>query len=787
MIELLAPAGTYESFLAAVSAGADAVYLGGTMFGARAFAGNFDTDQLLQAIDYAHIHDRKVYLTVNTLLKERELKECLYEYILPFYREGLDAVIVQDYGVFSFLREYFPDMDIHASTQMTIAGPAGAALLQKAGAKRIVTPRELTLEEIADIRRKNPTLEIESFVHGALCYCYSGQCLMSSLIGARSGNRGRCAQACRLAYDVYRNGACMNKESGRYVLSPRDMCALQLLPQLLEAGVDSLKIEGRMKSPEYTAGVVSVYRRYVDMYLEHGKDGFSVRGKDIQDLMDLYNRGSFTKGYYTEKNGRQMMSMKRPNHQGVAALEVVSIQKGSFLAKPLTQLNAGDVIEITPEYEITIGAKDAGQPQLSYRIPAKFSVKKGQVLYRTRNQSLLAQIRQKYMEHACRRFIEMQLCLQCDRPARLLMTAGEICVQVEGAICLNAEKQPVTEEQLERQLGKLGATEFEAEKIRIDMQENVFLPMSAVNDLRRQGVEALRDALIKAHYRKEMRVERKIQNNDTAGQKNPTAYSAYITRIQQAAPVAESGIFDRVYLDFAVCPKEQLYELVQKLRKSVREVFFAFPQVFRKTAEAVIDEMLPVIRECGFDGFLVKSLCEISYIHDKKLNGKVVTDHNMYVWNHAAKEFLFGQGADCLTVPVELNEREIEELHAEGMEIIGYGYYPMMISAQCVRKNLTSCKKGSTEENEIWYLKDRKAKSFPVSFDCTQCCCTIYNECPVVLLDRMETFQNWGISHVRVQFTVEDQEQITKIISCIRNGDFTGINRTNGHFTRGVE
>ena len=264
--ELLAPAGSYEAMTAAFAAGADAVYIGGQKFGARAYADNLDTDQMMDAIAYARLHGKKLYLTVNTLLKERELEEELYDYLLPFYEQGLDAVIVQDFGVFSLIRNTFPDLAVHCSTQMTITGPFSAALLESLGASRIVTARELSLEEIRKIRRQTK-LEIESFVHGALCYCYSGQCLFSSMLGGRSGNRGRCAQPCRLPYQVFEKGRQLNGKNSAYPLSPKDMCTIDLLPEIIRSGVTSLKIEGRMKRPEYTAGVVRIYRKYLDQFL----------------------------------------------------------------------------------------------------------------------------------------------------------------------------------------------------------------------------------------------------------------------------------------------------------------------------------------------------------------------------------------------------------------------------------------------------------------------------------------------------------------------------------------
>ena len=307
-VEILAPAGSFESMKAAVAAGADAVYIGGSRFGARAYADNPGEDQLLEAIDYVHLYGKKLYLTVNTLMKEEEMGE-LYDYLKPYYERGLDAVIVQDLGVLSFVRKHFPGLAIHASTQMTITGVRGAALLKEMGAERVVTARELSLDVIRKIHNQ-VDVEIESFVHGALCYCYSGQCLFSSLIGGRSGNRGRCAQTCRLPFDVKRGSRSLNGSDEKYVLSLKDLCTLDLIPQMIEGGIFSMKIEGRMKSPRYTAGVVSIYRKYTDLYLKNGKNGYQVEEKDRKLLLDLFDRGGQTEGYYRQHNGRDMVVWK---------------------------------------------------------------------------------------------------------------------------------------------------------------------------------------------------------------------------------------------------------------------------------------------------------------------------------------------------------------------------------------------------------------------------------------------------------------------------------------------
>ncbi|MCD7836757.1 MAG: U32 family peptidase [Lachnospiraceae bacterium] len=316
-VELLAPAGNIKAFIGAVHAGADALYLGGSRFGARAYAENFTEDEIVWCIRYAHLFGRKVYLTVNTLVKEAEFND-IFDFIRPFYEAGLDGVIVQDIGVLGFIRDNFPELKLHASTQMSITGVYGAMLVKKLGVSRVVPARELSLREIMLIRDKTG-LEIESFIHGAMCYCYSGQCLFSSILGARSGNRGRCAQPCRLPYEVTLGD---RKSKACYPLSLKDMCMLEKLPDLIEAGISSFKIEGRMKKPEYAAGVTAIYRKYIDMYLadraaykSHTKK-WNVTSDDLESLSKIYIRSGMQSGYYYKHNGRDMVTLESPSYNG---------------------------------------------------------------------------------------------------------------------------------------------------------------------------------------------------------------------------------------------------------------------------------------------------------------------------------------------------------------------------------------------------------------------------------------------------------------------------------------
>ena len=490
-IEILAPAGSYDSLKAAIAAGADAVYIGGTRFGARAYADNLEQEKMLEVIDYVHLHGRKIYMTVNTLLKETELKCELYDYLLPYYEHGLDAVIVQDIGVLKYIREQFPDLPIHASTQMTVNDVLGAKFLEKIGVERVVTSREMHIDEIREIANQTD-LEIESFVHGALCYCYSGQCLYSSLIGGRSGNRGQCAQPCRLPYRVN------NDKKSQYILSLKDICTLEYIPEILEAGICSLKIEGRMKKPEYVALVTAMYRKYVDLYLSKGKDGFFVNPKDKEKLLDLYNRGGSHGGYYHTKNGKDMISIHRPNHAGVPALKVMKTAGKSVTAKALVELHAGDVIEMPDQKETYTFANGSKQGQnISFTTHQKQIFQKDMILNRTRNESLITEIKDSILSKKVKEKINGKLTLSIGRAAKLELFYKKKRIEVYGETVAEALNQPMDALRIEKQMRKTGNTEFEFDDLHIEIHGNIFIPMQQLNELRRSGLEALQNQILR--------------------------------------------------------------------------------------------------------------------------------------------------------------------------------------------------------------------------------------------------------------------------------------------------
>ena len=730
--EILAPAGSYESMKAAVNAGADAVYMGGQRFGARAYADNPDNDMLLSAIDYVHLHGRKIYLTVNTLLKEKEMEKELYSFLLPFYEAGADGLIVQDLGVCRAVGRWFPDMPLHASTQMTIAGKEGALMAERLGAVRIVTARELSLEEIREIRAATD-LEIEAFVHGALCYCYSGQCLYSSLIGGRSGNRGRCAQPCRLPYDVYDGTGRRNSPQGRYVMNLKDLCALELLPDIIEAGVCSLKIEGRMKSPRYTAGVVSVYRKYVDLYDREGKAGYRVDPGDREYLLKLFDRGGFTDGYFREQ-GRTPM--------------------------------------------IAPGEKPA---------------------FREVDGALLAALDHQYIERERKEKIKGSLTIQTNFPAILSLSLGNVSVSVTGETALPARKQPLTEALLRKQMNKFGETPFELEELALTLDGDAFLPMGAVNALRRKGAEALEQAVLKQYRRqapvRETEPEEEPAAGSAAGAEQSRARNAvpwiYVLaeREEQLEAAFHSEAVERIYVSLEEIPWEHIPAWAEKWKASGREFFIALPKIWRSRIRRELFSHERFWHRDDVDGFLIRTVDEWYLAQALGESYRYVADHSLYSWNHEARKALREQNLTSDTAPVELNERELRARGCEGSEMVAYGYLPMMVTAQCFRRNTGTCDR----QPGILTLRDRKKKAFSVKNFCRFCYNTVYNSEPLWLADEMAALRECGFSAVRLQFTAEGRAETEKVIAAYaeaRNGkdpDYQPAVRTKGHFRRGTE
>lgn len=785
-VEILSPAGSYESLKAAIAAGADAVYIGGTRFGARAYANNLTEEELLEAIDYVHLHGRKIYLTINTLLKEHELCNELYDYLLPYYKQGIDAVIVQDIGVLTYIKEQFPDLPIHASTQMTITNVLGAQFLKSLGAERIVTAREMQLSEIEEIA-KNTDVEIESFVHGALCYCYSGQCLYSSLIGGRSGNRGQCAQPCRLPYRTD------NQKDTQYVLSLKDICTLEYIPELVEAGIDSFKIEGRMKKPEYVALVTAMYRKYVDLYLKCGKKAFRVEEKDREMLMDLYNRGGSHGGYYHTKNGREMLSLERPNHAGVPALQVMKCKGRNVTVKALVDIHKGDVIELPDGAENFTFGMDVLKGQtttITTHKNQKFS--QDHILNRTRNESLLQWIKASIIDSKSKMKINGQLKLSVKEAARLVIEYQDITVEVAGEKAQEAVNQPMNAERVEKQMRKTGNTLYEFDKLQIELDGNLFMPMQALNELRRTGIEALEKQILLSFRRTEK--QKVLHTDESEKTHNSMPMYVYVENLEQWEEALNFDYAERIYLDCNALNKAwanlDIPNIIDRTHKSGKQIYLGMPHIFRKETILKYEEAYDNIMKASWDGVLIRNYESYAFLKNHGYSGKIVTDYNLYQFNKYAKEFWKNEMIESTTAPLELNFKELKEVGVENSELVVYGYFPMMVSAQCVKKTTEGCKK---QKGQI-FIKDRYHKQFAVKNHCDYCYNIIYNTAPVVLTDQKMEIIELNPKAIRLHFTTENRQSMRKIMELYNEVFYKGgqaiepeFEFTRGHFKRGIK
>lgn len=800
-VEILAPAGSMECLKAAIAAGADAVYTGGALFGARAYAHNLTEEELLEAIDYVHLHGRRLYLTVNTLIKDREMEKQMYDYLLPYYRQGLDAVIVQDIGLFRFIRKHFPDLPIHVSTQMTLTGVDGAKFLEKEGAQRIVTSRELSMAEVKKIADETE-LEIESFVHGALCYCYSGQCLFSSFIGGRSGNRGQCAQPCRLLYRT------PEAKRPQYLLSLKDICTLELIPEMIESGIYSFKIEGRMKKPEYAAAVAFQYRKYADLYLKYYEEcpaeedpaayamkKYRVREEDRQMLLDLYNRGGFHTGYYHTQNGREMISLNRPNHAGVPAVKVLAKKGRNVTAKALTDLYPQDIIELPMrkgrEKADNYTCKDAVRKGMNVQIPvfADTPFKRDEIWMRTRNSTLIDTLREEFVNGKIKERICGTFRLYPQEKATLTVKCRDAEITVAGEKAQEALSQPMSRERIEKQLRKTGNTEFEFSFLKAEIGEKVFLPMQSLNELRREALETL-EKVICEKYRRSGEVKDPEEDKTELSMEEEilSGWTASVRTAEQMEVILEEEAIGRIYADCTMFPriweKDSYVEWITKVHAAGKEIYLVMPYIFRERTRKQYEAAYNRIFGAGWDGILIANYESFAFLKEHGYTGRIMTDYNLYEFNQESRKFWKEKGVFEFTAPVELTERELQDLRVKDGEVIVYGYLPMMISAGCIQKTTRGCLKKSGQTT----ITDRYRNPFVVKNECDYCYNILYNYVPLYLGDRMEEVYQIGPGRIRLMFTTERQQEVRQILSAYFEGkELPEGTYTRGHWKRGIK
>jgi len=832
-VELLAPAGDWDAFTAAVENGADAVYLGGKLFNARQFASNFDSETLKKALDYAHVRGVSIYLTMNTLVADNELEQAA-DFVQKAYSYGIDGIIVQDLGLASLVHSLFPDLDLHASTQMTIYNAEGVLKLEELGFKRVVLARELSLDEISDIAL-NTKVEIEIFVHGALCICYSGQCLMSSIIGGRSGNRGKCAQPCRLPYELT-GDTCKQGNISRkgFLLSPKDICSVYELQKILQSGVKSFKIEGRMKSPEYVGTVVSTYRKYIDSLMDFNiaDEAYKVEARDMKDLMQIFNRGGFSRGYLAGKTGRDMMCFEKPKNWGIYLGDTISYDRGTgILRMKLSEgLSTGDGIEVwngdyespgTVVSEIRVKGKrvpEAAAGEIVELSSIKGRIEKGLKVYKTSDIRLLTRIRQTYGAKFLRKVpLTGRITINRAVPVALAISdldGNEVYIK-SPVIPEDAQNRPLTKERISEQMSKTGSTPFEFKEIEVELNDNLSVSVSEINSLRREALEKLERQRADRYSRKVPadtgeRIDNLLHFPGNSRKKNKeinisvmfTGYSANIDFYELDA--------DRLYMPFRAFLDAGIKDLLSACREKGIGVFIQLPAITRGNYDRLIKEKLPGIIDMGVDGIIAGNPGTVRFLNDFHTL-KIMGDYNLNIFNSLSIKEMKDMGLRGITLSPELTLKQIEGMNKpEGLEVeaIVYGRIPLMTSEYCpvgsVAGGLTSKNRCSTQCTKGSYtLKDRLGVQFPVLCDNIDCRSIILNSSILFIPDSLERLKRAGVDSIRLMIYDEKPGEVRELVrlhraildegsgSVSRYSDLVETIKkrgfTKGHYFRGVQ
>ena len=800
-VELLAPVGSFEALKAAVQNGANAVYLGGKDFGARASANNFDRDELKEAVKYAHIRGVQVFVTTNTLRKENEIEDFL-EYAKFLYDIDVDAIILQDIGMARLIKRELPDFELHASTQMVAHSLEDVKYLESVGFDRVVLAREVTVEEIKYIC-DNCKADIEVFVHGALCVCYSGQCLMSSMIGNRSGNRGRCAQPCRQRYeliDVY-TGEVVNS-NGDYLLSPRDLNAIEEIDKVIDAGVHSLKIEGRMKRPEYVATVIDGYRKTIDEYLATNK--LNVSDETINDLYTIFNR-KFTKGLLLGDVGKDMMNSQLPNNQGLYVGTVVDYNKKAkrLKIKLANTLKKGDGINLGGG---TIGRiiKNGNIETIGYKgetIELDFvgEARKGQIVFKTSDSELMDRVQATFTQDKefVKNIIDAKITIKLgQKPILTLKDRHSNEATIEGdKIVEEAMKVALSKEKVETQLRKLGNTPYELDLLEIELDDNVSLPISLLNQMRRDCIELLdkeRVSIKNRKYKNKTIKYKPVQYNRNKQQE----ISVKVKNLEQLESALECGL-DRIYYE----DTNTIDKAMSLAMKYNKKVIYSAPRIIRNKEY----NHLAKANNAGVESVQVGNYGSIDYFKDKKLN----IDYYLNAFNSETINYYKEIGADTLCISQELNINEIKETIKYtdiNIESVVYGYTPLMITEYCPMGVIVrDCKKDKRVakcKESIYALRNSKGDEFRVSQDIF-CRSTIYNSNVTCMLDNLYELHEIGINVLRLDFTLEDKDTVKEVIEAyqeVLSNDYKlGTKATKlynkldekgttaGHYYKGVE
>lgn len=781
-IELLAPAGNMECFIAAINAGADAVYIGGDKFSARAYAGNFDVSNIQKALDYAHLRGVKVYVTLNTLIKEREFNEAK-EYIDSLYIMGVDALIIQDAGLAYYLSQVYPDFEIHASTQMTVHNGEAARYLVDRGFKRIVLSRELSLKEIEYIS-KDLNIETEMFVHGALCVSYSGQCLMSSLIGGRSGNRGRCAQACRMPYTLINKNT--NESNEGYLLSPKDMCTIEVVQDIINSGTKSLKIEGRMKKPEYVAGVVSNYRKIIDQLQGVNSERTDVK-ESKEELLQLFNREGFSKAYLYGNPGIDLMAINNPKNTGVLLGKInndltINLQSHIGVNDGVSVGDKGFVVSKITKENLSV---DIGQKGEKVKLfPSSY--KKGDTLYKTSSEK----INNKYKGYTNpnlseKNGISISFSFAVDKYFTLSCKYNDKFYQVSEGVVQKAINKPTTMEKLIENISKTGSSTFYVENIHTNYYEEGFLPISEINKARRILIENIEKDIIESYSRKS-KINKAYESINFVPSVLPE-YLIVINTKEQWKAFLQSDVKTAAV---------NLFWRNNGIREedlkggADKDIYLKIPNIIREEFHSIANLVERNIQ--NIKGLVTANLGIINIFKNKTA---IIGDYKLNIFNSHSTNF-YNRDLKACALSVELNKKEINDIGIKSkipLQAVIYGKIEMMAMEYCPIGSVAGGKcsgKGCKNQCEkgTYVLKDRLNKEFPVYTDLF-CRSVILNTVPLNLIDKRSEFKDMGINAFRIDLTDEGYDTSLNIINSLseKNNNISNEDFTRGHYKRGVE
>lgn len=736
-VELLSPVGNKKMLYQAIHNGADAIYLAGFNYGARKFSENFTNEELIKAFKYSRLYGVKVYVTINTLIYDNEVDDFI-EYVGFLHKNGVDAVIMQDIGMINLIRNIYPNLEIHASTQCHNHNEEIIKLWKNLGITRVVMAREMSLKEINNI---NVEIEKEIFVYGALCVCYSGCCLFSSLNGGRSGNRGECVGSCRLPYKLIRNNKEVNIQ-GNYLLSTREINTINNLNEILTGNIDSLKIEGRMKSPTYVGYITKLYRLLIDKY--YNGESLILNNEDLENLKVLFNR-KFTSGYLFKD--RKIMNIKTPNHQGVLLGEVISTTKDKVKLKLKRDLRQNDGIRFSGIDKGMIVNKLYNEKNLLVNevkkenicfLDNKFSIRQNMQVLKTIDSKLI-----KDLENISIKKIDVLMNVKAliGEKLRLTLSDGTNKVEVFGDIVEKAAKRNVTEEDIKRQLSKLGNTPYKLSNIEINTDENIFINLSNLNEVRRQAVNKLTNLRESTNVNYIKNVYK--DNENTKNNKAKICLNVLVRNEEQLLTCIENKV------DYIYTTDYELY----KNYKDKCNIYYRLDRVMNNYPNYSNEKLLA---------------CELGSVYKYNKNNEVIGDYYLNVTNHYSVNFLSNYNVKKITLSVELDDFKIKNIakYSNNIEIIIYGRRELMVMKYCPLKECLNYCDLCKNSKDKFYLSDKFNNKYPLIRN--NCITHILESKPCYKLDKLIDYINMGIKNYRLELFDEDSEKTEKLIKKFR-------------------